>query len=115
MAAENPPAPLRGPEGIAEELEAVRKIRKRFSRGTPFIAMPTNDDGDKLIGTLALQFNYESMMVMLSHYGVAKRVGIKPLEKQARWDLSACTAFAVNVCGLRSQPITLAPAGGQTF
>ena len=72
-----------GPTGIAKSFEGIRKIRKRFQRGQDFVFIPCNDDGQKLLGTLALVYNYEAMRVMLDHYGVAKRVAIKPLENEA--------------------------------
>ena len=72
-----------GATGISKSLENVRKIRKRFQRGQDFVIIPCNDDGHKLLGTLALVYNYDAMRVMLEHYGVSKRVTIQPLENEA--------------------------------
>ena len=88
MAEEAPgsPEPRNGrksSEGLAEKLEGVRKIRKRLNKRSYMVPIPSNEEGHKLLGTLAIQFNAETLLVMLEHYGVDARINIKPLEKQA--------------------------------
>ena len=73
---------------LAKTWEKVRRLRRRFDKGTGWVVFPqTNkddkDDGeDHAISTTALALNCEAVYAIVEHYG-PNPVHILPLQKQA--------------------------------
>ena len=68
---------------LAQSLEQVRMVRKRFRIGAPWIHIPKNDGGDECLQCVrGLKANYSIILTMLDHFKQAK-VLIDPLQAEA--------------------------------
>ena len=78
------------PNSLAKVWEKVRRLRKRFKKGSPWVVFPTSnkkeDDPEghdsHPVSTAALALNVEAVHAIVEHYG-PNPVHILPLQKQA--------------------------------
>ena len=75
---------------LAQAWERIRRIRRRFDKGTPWVLFPkTNEDENqeskknkvKPVSTDALALNAQALTALVNHYG-PNPVHVGPLEKQ---------------------------------
>ena len=77
------------PQTLAKLWEKVRRLRRRFKKGTPWVLFPASskkedneDDEPHAVSTAALALNCEAVAAIVEHYG-PNPVHILPLQKQA--------------------------------
>ena len=70
---------------VADCWEKIRRIRRRFSKGSKWVLFPVQPENaavQKPVSTKALDLNAQALQVLVQHYG-PNPVHIKPLEKEA--------------------------------
>ena len=70
---------------VAASWEKIRRIRRRFTKGTPWVLFPKTESGAHPVSTDALGLNAQALQILVEHYG-PNPVHVGPLEKQARHD-----------------------------
>ena len=70
--------------GLAKSFEKIRRVRRRLRKGNPMVLVPANPEtvDQKMIGTMALEFNSMILVAMVKYFGVHKRATIEYLEKE---------------------------------